>query len=117
MRWREGEGWARVQLAIGPEDELGEGWWAERAAGAASREAGVAQGGGCINADEEEERPAEQEVKGRIRVDIRQDPVLVPAFGDEVQERVYVGKGEASSAFLVGYRGEKRASLIGTTLG
>jgi len=57
-------------LRVGPEDEFGERWWREGPAGAAGGEAGIAEGGGRLDADEEEEGAAEEEVKGAIGVDV-----------------------------------------------
>ncbi len=77
------------------------------------REARVAEGGGGVDADEEEEGAAEKEVEGGLRMDVGQDPVFPPAFGDKIEESVDVGKGESSGAFLIGYGGEEATCVIG----
>lgn len=99
-------------MGVGPEDEFGEGWWGEGAVGTAGGEAGVAEGGGGVDADEEEEGAAEEEVEAGVGGDVGQDPVFSPAFGDEVEEGVDVGEGEASGAFFVGDGGEETAGVI-----
>jgi len=39
--------------------------------------------------------------------------VFAPAFGDEVEEGLSVGEGEASGAFFVGDRREEAACVVG----
>ncbi len=57
-------------MGVGPEDKLVKGWRGQRAESAAGGEAGVAEGGWGVDADEEEEGPAEEEIEGRLGVDV-----------------------------------------------
>lgn len=100
-------------MPVGPEDEFLERRRRQRAPGTTVREAGVAEGGGGVDADEEEEGLAQEEVERGLGVDVRQHPVFPPAFGDEVEQGVDRGEGQPAGPLLIRDGGEETADVIG----
>ena len=82
-----------VHVEIRPVDKHCQSGHIDRPSPASVAEALVADQERGVDADEHEEGAAEQALeRGRVP-DVGQDPVLAPALGDEVQERVDVGEG------------------------